>query len=471
MKEKTSFKRGIFYVFLANFINLCISLCKGFLLPKYLSIEAYADIQTYLLYVSYVGFLHLGYIDGLYLNYGGKNFEDLDSTEFNIARNNTFLFQLLVMLPAFLLSLFLSDLSFLCFAISILPINMTTLYKSIFQATGKFKIYGNVLNIISFFSFLGTLVLLFVFHSELSVMYILVLVFVDYLGWFWLEYQLKRYFKMPYQVVFSISDLVRNIKSGFLLMLGNFSSVIMTGIDRWFVKILLTVNEFAYYSFAVRIENLLTVFITPVVTTMYNYLCRVNEKNQIKKICNYCLLAGLFLIGSAFPLKFILEHFLTKYVDSVQVLFLLFATQSFYLIIKGVYVNLYKARKKQKYYFAQLILVIIVGFFFNLLFYLLWHSNEGIALGTLLSVILWFFLCYINFKQIRFSGKSLFFLFSSIILFLTLGVFTNSVLGFIIYYLYIVLFGFLFMKESIFEIIHIGVSFLNKKAGRNEVKK
>ena len=78
-----SLKKGIIYVFVANLINLIISLAKGFILPKYLSIESYALIQTYLLYVSYVGLLHFGYLDGLYLKYGGRNFEEIKAEEIN----------------------------------------------------------------------------------------------------------------------------------------------------------------------------------------------------------------------------------------------------------------------------------------------------------------------------------------------------------------------------------------------------
>lgn len=63
-------KKGLVLVFIANAINLCISLINGFVLPKYLSVETYADIKTYQLYSNYIGVLALGYCDGLYLKYG-----------------------------------------------------------------------------------------------------------------------------------------------------------------------------------------------------------------------------------------------------------------------------------------------------------------------------------------------------------------------------------------------------------------
>ena len=65
-------KRGIYLIFIANMINVIFSLLANFLLPKYLSVESYAAIKTFQLYVSYVGLFHLGYIDGMYLKYGGS---------------------------------------------------------------------------------------------------------------------------------------------------------------------------------------------------------------------------------------------------------------------------------------------------------------------------------------------------------------------------------------------------------------
>lgn len=69
---KQNYEKGILIVLCANLINMFISLVTNFILPRYLSIEAYATIKTFQLYVSYIGLFHLGYSDGLYLRYGGE---------------------------------------------------------------------------------------------------------------------------------------------------------------------------------------------------------------------------------------------------------------------------------------------------------------------------------------------------------------------------------------------------------------
>lgn len=65
-------KKSIFKVFSANFLQLISSLVVGFIVPAILSIEGYAELKTYTLFISYIGLFHLGFLDGLYIKYGGK---------------------------------------------------------------------------------------------------------------------------------------------------------------------------------------------------------------------------------------------------------------------------------------------------------------------------------------------------------------------------------------------------------------
>ena len=62
-----SLKKGMLNVFIANIINLIISLFTGFVLPKLLSVESYANIKLFQLYITYIGILHFGVADGMYL--------------------------------------------------------------------------------------------------------------------------------------------------------------------------------------------------------------------------------------------------------------------------------------------------------------------------------------------------------------------------------------------------------------------
>lgn len=354
-------KRGIVLVFIANAINLCISLANGFVMPKYLSLGAYADIKTYHLYANYIGVLAFGYSDGLYLLYGGKNISEVGAAGINTCRSNLILLQTIMTGVGVIVGFATANYILLVTAVSIVPVNLVSAYKNIFQATGEFGSYSRILNYSSIMVFVGSMILLFGFRTDRSLLYVGWMVAVTFITWLLVEQKIVfGYHHLP---VWSpdFRNLIDNIRSGIILMLGNFSSILMTSVDRWFVKALLTVQDFAYYSFVVSVENLIAIFISPVVTTMYNYICVTQDMGAIRRIRKMCMVFALFLISAAFPAKFILEFYLQKYLASKYVLFILFSTEVFYMIIKGIYVNIYKAFKQQSTYLGQLTGVIIIG--------------------------------------------------------------------------------------------------------------
>ena len=112
--------------------------------------------------------------------------------------------------------------------------------------------------------------------------------------------------------------LIKNIKAGILLTVGNLPSVVLTSMDRWFVKALMTTLAFAQYSFAVSMENFMNVAVTPVTTTLYNYFCKATDEVKVRKARNYVMIFAALIVSCAFPARFILEVYLTKYIDSAK---------------------------------------------------------------------------------------------------------------------------------------------------------
>ena len=104
-----NFKKGMAYVFLATGIGFVINLITNFILPKFLSVETYADIKLYQLYITYVGILHFGFSDGMYLRLGGKKVNDINRKEL-ISEFKTFkVFQTIIDIVAIVISLVIRD--------------------------------------------------------------------------------------------------------------------------------------------------------------------------------------------------------------------------------------------------------------------------------------------------------------------------------------------------------------------------
>ena len=114
-------------------------------------------------------------------------------------------------------------------------------------------------------------------------------------------------------------------------------------------------------------------------------------------------------------------------------MFLLFSAQIFYIVIKSIYVNLYKAQKKQNIYFVKLTLIIAIEFAFNVVCYNIYKIKESFAVGTLLSAICWYFLCLPDFKWLKYNLKEKLYPFIQTCAFLLCGFCFSAVPGFLIY--------------------------------------
>lgn len=142
----TSLKKGLAYVFIANFINLGFNLITNFVLPKELSVESYATIKTFQLYVSYAGLFHFGFVDGMYLKYGGKNIKELRREDLGTNLSTLRLFEIVVTIVCAIIAIISKQEVLVFFSLSILPLNLANYFKQLYQATGEFSLYGKIMN-------------------------------------------------------------------------------------------------------------------------------------------------------------------------------------------------------------------------------------------------------------------------------------------------------------------------------------
>lgn len=418
----------------SKFYQFWYNLITNFVLPKELSVESYATIKTFQLYVSYAGLFHFGFVDGMYLKYGGKNVKDIRGEDLKTNLSTLRFFEIFVTLICTIVALFLRREVLAFFALSILPLNLANYFKQLYQATGEFSLYGKIMNANTILIFFANMMWIYLIKTDNAQCFLLSNVIVYFIVWIALELNCRKLVAGEHRgTSFSLNELINNIKGGILLTVGNLSSVVLTSMDRWFVKALMTTLAFAQYSFAVSMENFMNVAVTPVTTTLYNYFCKATDEVKVRKARNYVMIFAALIVSCAFPARFILEVYLTKYIDSAKVMFLLFAAQIFYIVIKSIYVNLYKAQKKQSIYFIKLTAIIVVGFVFNVICYNLYKVKESFAVGTLLSAVCWYFLCLPDFKWIKYNTKEKLYPFIQTCAFLVCGFCFSAIPGFFIY--------------------------------------
>lgn len=447
-----SIKKGITYVFIANVINLLISLFTGFVLPKVLSIETYANIKLFQLYVTYIGILHFGFADGMYLRLGGKNIENLNKKEILEELKTFKIFQLVIAILAIIVSICIKNEILLLCSIVIIPINIANYLRQVYQAIGQFKKYSKFTNINTILILIVNIFLLFIVKTDYYRLYIFGYIGAYIIYWIFIEIETRKLF--PFKKINANKKyLIQDIKSGFFLMIGNFCNVIFTSIDRLFIQNLLGSIQFAYYSFAVSVENLMNVFVTPISTVMYNYFCNTKQKEKIVDVKMYMLLFSSTVIAVIFPAKYIIDVWITKYKESLGVLFLLFAAQYISIMIRCVHVNLYKAEKKQKKYFKIMLTVVILSIILNIIAYIFSKTINAIAIATLITNIIWYIIGEFEFKNYRLGIKDYIYTFLIMIAFLLCGLLLNAIIGMFCYCLVVIILTLLLERSTLIKVI------------------
>ena len=125
--------------------NLCVILSgvlTSFVLPKMIGVEDYGNYKIFSLYCTYVDLLQLGIMDGIYLYYGGKDYDELDKSKFRFYTKFFLVFQATVTaIMTLICACFLKSdyrFIFLCLSLFIFAYNITYYFQVISQITQRF---------------------------------------------------------------------------------------------------------------------------------------------------------------------------------------------------------------------------------------------------------------------------------------------------------------------------------------------
>ncbi len=466
MSEGNSLKKGVTIVLMVNILNLIFRLLLNFLMPKYLNVDVYADYKFYQLLVGYIGMLHFGFVDGVYIKFGGKDMKTISVDEIGQSLTSLLVMESIVTVIVIGIGIIIHQPVVLVAATAIISTEVMWLFQYIYQATGEFKKYGRItsLYVVLLFTLISILML---FRSQNSYLYMgaysLVMLIIAVL------LQLKsgiRFKKEWFNTKAIIDTCLENIKIGIFVMIGNFASQLLTSMDRWFIKGLMTSVDFAQYSFAASLESFMSFAISPFSVTLYNFFCKKPTENAVRKIEEQIYVFAVTIIACAFPAKWILEHFINNYLPSSDVLFYLFASKGFNIVVVCIFVNLYKAMKMQMVYSKKIAIVIVTGFITNACLYYIIRTKEAFAIATLLTIIIWFILCKMEFRQYRLSVRAEAYLFIEISMFVFLGNTMNSVVGFVGYVAFTIILSLTLMRTATLSFINMTVEIV-----RGRIKK
>lgn len=457
--------RDFTYTLVANLLNFAIGIITGFLLPKFLLVDDYGYLRIFTFYISYVGFMHFGFIDGIFIRYGSYDYNELPKAKFRAYFKFLAIFQSAIMVLIMLgITLFNKDAvrsSIMYFVvINMLIMNLTTFFAFIHQFTKQFKLFSLNLILTKLLYVLGCLSLFYVQIYSYTPYIILQTVVNLIILSIYIYYDRDIVFGKAEELRSNSQDIKENVRVGFFVMIGNFMNIIIIGIDRIFIDKLFTVTDFAMYSFAYSIISLFYILLNSLNTVMYPYLIRT-DKNKLSDIYGTIKISVSIVIGASlsafFVIKFIVLQFLNNYNDSLGILIFLVPTVLLSAQISVLISNFYKVLKLTKEYTKNNIIAFLLGLITNTIAYLIFRSTISIAAASLISFILWvlysdrFFIKKLKvnlWRGILLEGFI-------IVLFLSTGFLLNWYLGFLVYVIAFALFVITFYKKDINKFISL----------------
>lgn len=397
--------KDLFKVFFSNLCTLASGILVGFFLPKILGDPAaYGHYKTFTLYATYVGLFHFGIEDGIYLAYGGKDYDQLNKTYFRFYSRFLIFLEFIVAFVLALVSIFLlpGELRFIftCLAVYLFACNVVNYYRFISQITCRFDEYSIVDIIRSVLLTLGLFVLwllrylnrAFVGYRFFIVFYVAIYVLLA--SWYLFAYR---------DITFGRSVSYREGKEnlriflevGFPLMVANLCSTLILTIDRQFVNVLFDTETYGIYAFAYNMVTLITTAISAISTVLYPSLKRSDEStltssySRLISVLMAVVFAGLCVY---FPLVLFVNWFLPQYAASLVIFRIILPGIAISAPVTIIMHNYYKALDANMSYFIKSGIVLILSIAANTIAYLVFHSTLAISIASIIVMLIWYVL-------------------------------------------------------------------------------
>ena len=383
------------WAIISQSISMITGVVISFVLPKFITVEAFGYWQLFLLYASYVGLLHFGVGDGIYLKLGGQYFDKLDKGELYPQIHLVSLSQIVFALICFLYAiLFVPDETrqFIFYALGVFIIveNIYKILSFVLMATDK-MIYNSKTVIIDKVLMLLSVLMLICFIDSPNAKYIISAFVLSHLVvLFVVLHKFKGILRINY--IFNSDNLKSVIglaSVGIVLTFSNVLSTLIVGSCRMIVEKFWDITTFAQLSFAITISVFVLTFVSQISYVLFPYLRRMTTENQrnVLNDSNWLLtLCSPYLYVFVFPLYFFIILWLPKYAEAAHYMTLI-APICFYemrtsLLFNTFFKNLEKIR-------ALLILNILTVFLALILYFIsvVLHDMEYMTISILISII------------------------------------------------------------------------------------
>ncbi|MCQ2008160.1 oligosaccharide flippase family protein [Limosilactobacillus fermentum] len=464
--EENNFLKNIAQVMFGNAALLLSQVLTGFVLPKLMSVESFGNYRIFMLYGTYAGLLHFGFVDGILFKYGGKNIDDIKREEISKY------YSVFIVIEAIT--------SMVIIAISVLFFSGSK-YGFIFFAIG---IYNFVLNVVTFFQYFSQAIMRFGLVSSasliqaatISVIIISILIskligfskgvnyrtyVVMYIGvycvllvFYTLGYkQSNQYNKISITSKYGTNGINEVFKVGLPITIAYQISNLTLNLDNQFVSMFFSARTFAKYSFAYNLISITVSVVLAVATVLFPYLNKLGKAAALKQYINnidYILLFAYASLISYYPVRIIIQWLLPKYQESLVYFRILSPGVAITLCITVIVSNYYKVMDDNIRYLRNGCISLVITLILDTVVYFTFKDVIAMAFVSLVELAIWYTIEDVSFR-IKYNIKN----FSSylyiglmVVAFEVATGMQNVLLSFIIYVCLYIVVSLLVMRRS-----------------------
>lgn len=405
------FFKNVAIVLISNIISMVSGILIGFIIPKIMGVSEYGYYKTFTLYSSYIGLLHFGFIDGIYLKFAGKKFEDLDKEKFRTYTRFLFLMEgIITVLVVGISFFFFGSTYFLIIffvGLNIFATNIISYFEFISQITMRFKI-TTARNIIrcclNIISVLG-LYLLSIFKDLVvyNYIYVSIVLSITYLLALWYVFTYRNIlFGKGRKFGEEKKEIFCFFKVGVILLMSNLVSQLVFVVDQQFVNIAFDNDTYSLYAFAYNMISLITIATSAISAVLYPTLKTIDKESIAKnysRINSYLLIFAAACLAAYYPLLLIVNYFLSQYVDSLQTFLIILPGVLISSNISVVKYNCYKAFGKITNYFVKSVIVLALAIVADLIAYYLFKNTASISMVSISILLIWYMLVELYFVR------------------------------------------------------------------------
>ena len=396
MQDKITAKKitkNVFISITAQVISLLVSVVANLIIPKFIGELEYSHWQTYVLYFSFVSFLHFGLIDGMLLRYAQYDYNEIDKGILRSQFKALLVFMvLLTILTQFVAFTFLTGLARVIVAllgIGIVTKNIFAYTSYTFQMTNQITKYAYLV-ILQRLLFCIVIVILLGLGVNDFKWYCTAELIGDFLATVVaMLLNPEMYFGKSLKFNEAMKEVKKNVFAGFFLMMATLSSLLLVNSAKMVAQWKWDELTFGKLSLAFSITNLFLTFISAISIVLFPSLKRLSKESlptAYRKIRGSISHLLLIILLFYFPGCWLIELWLPKYQSSLVYLGVLLPMIVYSSKVNLLTNNYLKAYRKERILLYVNLISLAVGFILFLISAYVFSSLNALLLCIVLTV-------------------------------------------------------------------------------------